>query len=169
MTEGPHSGDSTRRRPSWYGGGGAEHPADPTYGPPPSAADADGYGVPQPGYAPYGYGYSGYQRYSATPGYTPTPAYSPTPGADELERMHGMQANQAQSAATASLVLAIIGFFTAPFILGPLALWQAAKARRLGHEATPGRVLAWICTLWGIGMIVGPILLVLLAMAAATL
>lgn len=83
--------------------------------------------------------------------------------------MHGMQAAQAQSAATTSLVLAIIGFFTLPFILGPLAIWQSSKARRLGHAATPGRILGWVCTLWGIGIFVGPFLLALLLMTTAAL
>lgn len=155
------------RRPSWYSGdGGAQpppndavRPADPALRPRPSAAEAGRYGVPQPGYPPYGYTYPGH------PGYAPTPGYSPTPGTDELNRMHRVEADRAQSAATAALVLSIIGFFTMPFVLGPLAIWQASKARRLGHAATAGWVLGWICTLWGIGMIAGPILLVLLMLA----
>lgn len=76
--------------------------------------------------------------------------------------MHNVDADRAQSAATAALVLSIIGFFTAPFVLGPLAICQASRARRLGHESTPGLVLGWICTLWGVAVIALPILFFLL-------
>lgn len=76
--------------------------------------------------------------------------------------MHSIEAHRAQSAATVALVLSIIGFFTMPFILGPLAIWQASRARRLGHAATAGWALGWICTLWGVAVIALPILFFLL-------
>ena len=196
MTQGPD--DGATRRPSWYSGApGApsQKPVDDQQGQspsthsqhrqaqdrrPPTAAEAGGYGVPQPGHPPPGYGspgssghgypgsgYSGHPGPPGHPGYYPPAgpySYSPTPGTDELNRVHSVEARQAQSAATAALVLAIIGFFTAPFLLGPLAIWQAAKARRLGHAATPGWVLGWTCTLWGGAIVVLPFLLVLLSM-----
>lgn len=152
------------RRPSWYSGdGGAQQPAndavrpaDPAFRPSPSTAASGGCGTPHPGYPPYGYPQSAYSNHTWLSG------YSPTPGTDELNRMHNVDADRAQSAATAALVLSIIGFFTAPFVLGPLAIWQASRARRLGHESTPGLVLGWICTLWGVAVIALPILFFLL-------
>lgn len=80
--------------------------------------------------------------------------------------MHSMESARAQSAATAALVLAIVGFFTAPFILGPLAIWQAGRARSLGHDAGAGWALGWICTLWGIAVIALPFLFFLLTVLA---
>lgn len=166
MTHLPHSEEPGRRRPSWYAGvPGDSRPQDEASADrqPPSAADAGGYGIPPSGYAPSGYGYSQHPGDSRHPGY---PGYSPTPGTDELNRIHSMESAQAQSAATAALVLAIVGLFTVPFVMGPLAIWQASRARRLGHDAGPGWVLGWICTLWGLAVIALPFLFFLLALFA---
>lgn len=114
------------------------------------------YSSTQPEHSPTGYEYPGY--------YPPAGPYrcSDTPGTDELNRAHDAQVQQGQAAATAALVLSIIGFFTVPFILGPIAVWQAAKARRYGHPAPAGRLLGWICTLWGVALIALPFLFFLL-------
>lgn len=165
MTQADHDGG--RQTPSWYSSPDEPPPAHnhqsgPSYRQPPTAdetgaAGVGGCGVPGPGDAPTGYSYSSGPQQSW--GYF---GYSPTPGTDELNRMHSIEADQAQSAATVALVLSIIGFFTMPFILGPLAIWQASKARRLGHAATVSWVLGWVCTLWGVAAIAMPILFFLL-------
>lgn len=49
----------------------------------------------------------------------------------------------ANSAATLSLVLGILGIVILP-ILAPFAIWQANKAEKLGKPATAGKVLGWI-------------------------
>ena len=171
MTHRAYGEDPARRRPSWYGGAPGDQPPPrdeaPAYQQPPTAAEAGGYGIPAPGYAPAGYGYSQHPR--SSPSHSPGAdyqGYSPTPGTDELNRMHSMESARAQSAATAALVLAIVGFFTVPFILGPLAIWQASKARSLGHDAGAGWVLGWVCTLWGIAVIALPFLFFLLTVLA---
>lgn len=170
MTHLPNSEEPGRRRPSWYAGSpGDSRPQDEAsaYRQPPSAAEAGGYGIPQSGYAPAGYGYAQHPgRYPSHHPGVDYRGYSPTPGTDELNRVHSMESAQAQSAATAALVLAIVGLFTAPFIMGPLAIWQASRARRLGHDAGAGWVLGWICTLWGLAVIALPFLFFLLALFA---
>lgn len=170
MSHGTYDGGQ-RRRPSWYsddpgpsGGSQAESPQSPSpYQQPPSAAQAGGYGMGYPRY-----GYSPAAGYPSAYGYSPTQGYSPTPGTDELNRMHDIEGQRAESASTAALVLSIIGFFTLPFVMGPLAIWQASKARRLGNPATAGWVLGWICTLWGVAILVMPFLFFLLVAVAAT-
>ncbi|MBB4734557.1 DUF4870 domain-containing protein [Micrococcus cohnii] len=62
--------------------------------------------------------------------------------------------------ATVSLVLGILGFFFFGIILGPLAIWQAGKAKKYGVKATAGKVLGWIVTILSI-------LAILLGIAAA--
>lgn len=64
----------------------------------------------------------------------------------------------ASKAKTTSLVLGIFGLFFLGLILGPLAIIQANKAERLGERATAGKVLGYICTVFGI---IGLILTVL--------
>ncbi|MHA7207775.1 hypothetical protein [Arthrobacter sp. MDT1-65] len=57
---------------------------------------------------------------------------------------------EASKAKTTSLVLGIIGLFLLGIVLGPLAIMQANKAERLGERATAGKVLGYICTIFGI-------------------
>ncbi|MBF0807718.1 DUF4190 domain-containing protein [Rothia nasimurium] len=56
---------------------------------------------------------------------------------------------EADKAAQAALICGIIGLFTVPIILGPIAIVQANKAERLGAAATAGKVLGWIDTIIG--------------------
>ena len=51
---------------------------------------------------------------------------------------------EANSAATMSLVFGILAVVLLPIVFGPLAVWQAKKAERLGKPATAGKVLGWI-------------------------
>lgn len=171
------------QRPSWYNSGrrqgtssdarSADQPSND-----PSAAAAGGYGVSSygsSGYSSIGYGYSapeGYsphQGYPRTQGYSTAQGYSDTPGTDELNTWESQrELANAQGNATTALVLGIIGLFTLPFILGPLALWQAGRARRRGVEATAGLALGWICTIWGGLVVIFWTLGLFLFIAAAT-
>lgn len=65
------------------------------------------------------------------------------------------QAMAGTSAAQLSLIFGIVGFFMAGFVLGPLAIWQASKAERLGVPATAGKILGWIVTILNVLAIVG--------------
>ena len=70
---------------------------------------------------------------------------------------------EGEKAAQLSIVLGIVGFFVAGLILGPLAIWQAGKAERLGVPATAGKVLGWILTiLYGGLLLLGILLMILL-------
>lgn len=162
MTDG-NSGHE--RRPRWYSSGTSrgdfhDGPAgsEPAYPSEQSqrdnnlaAAQVGGFGVnpeyaAHPGYGGAGYSSAGYAPASYTPpgyGY-----YSPTPGTDALEEMRYQREEKARGHHTASVVLAIIGFFTLPILLGPLAIWQATKARNLGHPGVAGMVLGWIVVVW---------------------
>lgn len=154
------------QRPGWYSEGHNEaptgaphtsgsqpHGSDPRFDHSQSAAQAGGYGLggsnhppsnypPHAGYPPRGHGSPGY----APPGYG---YYSPTPGTDELHRLSFEREQRAQQHATIAIVLGLVGLFTLPIILGPLAIWQASKARSLGGQATAGLVLGWIALIWG--------------------
>lgn len=155
-----YSGHS--RRTDWYSSSGSEpsrHPTQNAYDPtapepiPPAGEAADHFtrsgGISTEHEHPYDPRYGGY-------GY----------GYGEMDHVHQMRAAEAQSAATAALILGIVGLFTLPIILGPLALWQASKARRLGHEGGAGWVLGWICTLWGAALFMLPVVFIVLFMAA---
>lgn len=75
----------------------------------------------------------------------PTNPYAPTPPRNE----------EGESASKLSMILGIISIFFAGLILGPLAIYQANKAEKLGAEATIGKVTGWIGTilaaLWFLG------------------
>jgi uncharacterized Tic20 family protein len=81
---------------------------------------------PQGQYGSYGAGAGGY-----------VPAAPPAYGYDTTSQ-------EANSAATLSLVFGILAVVLLPIVFGPLALWQAKKAERLGKPATAGKVLGWI-------------------------
>lgn len=127
----------------------------PPQHPPAQAPSAQGFsphGYSAQSYPPHGYSPQGYPPQGHAPhGYAPPGYgyYSPTPGSDELHRLSFEREQRAQQHATTAVVLGIIGLFTLPVILGPLAIWQASKARSLGHQATAGLVLGWIALLWG--------------------
>jgi uncharacterized Tic20 family protein len=79
----------------------------------------------------------------------PVPSAPPAYGYDATSQ-------EANSAATLSLVFGILGVLLLPIVFGPLALWQAKKAERLGKPATAGKVLGWIAiVLVIIGIVVG--------------
>lgn len=70
---------------------------------------------------------------------------------------------EGEKAAQLSLILGLVGLFFAGMILGPLAIWQAGKAEKLGVQATPGKVLGWISTiLWLLGVVLGVVFLIVL-------
>ena len=110
--------------------------------------------------SPYDGGASGTR--STPPPYQPTQPYQPyqsggyQPGPYQSG---GHQAGPYQSyqpsyaalegekAAQLSLILGLVGLFVAGFVLGPLAIWQARKAERLGVPATAGKVLGWVVTI----------------------
>ncbi|TRW46430.1 DUF4190 domain-containing protein [Georgenia yuyongxinii] len=75
----------------------------------------------------------------------PHPGGSFPPAAPPSYGSYGYNAAaaEASTAATTSLVLGIISVVLLP-LLGPLAIWQAAKAEKLGRPATAGKVLGWI-------------------------
>jgi hypothetical protein len=58
---------------------------------------------------------------------------------------------EADQAARVSVICAIFGFVfpVISLILGPIAISQANKAQRLGRNASIGKVLGWVVTLWG--------------------
>lgn len=68
------------------------------------------------------------------------------PGGSEQGRKHR----------TTSIVLGVIGLFVLGIVLGPLAVWQAGKAEKLGVKATAGKVLGWVTL---VGSILGMFLI----------
>ncbi|WP_150461574.1 DUF4870 domain-containing protein [Nesterenkonia ebinurensis] len=135
------------------------------------ASQVGGYGV-GPGYTPHhshaggGYFHGGYPPTGYAPaGYR---YYSPTPGTDALQEMQFQREEKARGHHTAAIVLAIIGFFTLPILLGPLAIWQASKARNLGHPGVAGMVLGWIVVVWAFtGWFFGFVMMFLVGIVAA--
>lgn len=45
---------------------------------------------------------------------------------------------------THSLIFGILSLLFAGLVFGPLAIWKASKAEKLGVSSTPGKVLGWI-------------------------
>lgn len=151
-----------------YGGGFPDHSQTQPFG---------GYQTPEgyPGYGHPGHGYPDTQNPTTYPG----PAYPgqgytgagypgagyPGPGYQHAGYPGPMYYDPdfeiARNAATTALILAIVGLFTLPFILGPLALWQAGKARQGRADATAGTVLGWITTVWGLLVLI-PVTFVLI-------
>jgi uncharacterized iron-regulated membrane protein len=95
----------------------------------------------------------GYPQYQAgQPGPYQPGQYSPSYRSIEGEK-----------AAQTSLILGIVGLFVAGIILGPLAIWQAKKAERLGVPATAGKVLGWInVVLYGLAILFGILLVIIM-------
>jgi uncharacterized Tic20 family protein len=88
------------------------------------------YQPTQPQQSPQGQ-YGSYNTGGHTPVAPPAYGYDATP-------------QEANSAATLSLVFGILAVVLLPIVFGPLAVWQAKKAERLGKPATAGKVLGWI-------------------------
>lgn len=102
------------------------------------------YSQNQPGPGQYSQNQYGQNQYGQQPGYQG--GMQGYPG--------GMQggAAQGQKHKTTSIVLGVVGLFILGIVLGPLALWQAGKAERLGVKATAGKVLGWIAI---VGSLIG--------------
>lgn len=81
---------------------------------------------------------SHHQYATTSGGWTPAGTYPPSPG-------WTAQPTPADRDATTALILGLVGLFTLPLILGPLAIYFATRARRAGAQATPGLVLGWVC------------------------
>lgn len=95
---------------------------------------------------PQGYG----APYQQAPQYT-----SPYPAQPGPYDQQQAAKSEGQSAATLSLVFGIVGIFVFGFIFGPLAIWQASKAEKLGAPATAGKVFGWIdCVFVVLGVVV---------------
>jgi uncharacterized Tic20 family protein len=74
---------------------------------------------------------------------------------------------EANSAATLSLVFGILAVVLFPIVFGPLAVWQAKKAERLGKPATAGKVLGWIGIVMAVVAVVVLVFAFILAMVGA--
>ncbi|MHA7287015.1 DUF4190 domain-containing protein [Arthrobacter sp. MDT3-44] len=99
--------------------------------------------------------------YESQGGYPPYQAGQP--GAYQPGYFPSYRSIEGEKAAQTSLILGIVGLFVAGIILGPLAIWQAKKAERLGVPATAGKVLGWInVALYGIAILFGILLIVLM-------
>ncbi|GGG58358.1 hypothetical protein GCM10011374_21490 [Kocuria dechangensis] len=119
------------------------------------------YGQSQPGPGQYGQGQYEQNQYGQSP-YGQN-QYGQQPGHQGGMQGYpggmqgypgGMQGNaaQGQKHKTTSIVLGVVGLFILGIVLGPLALWQAGKAERLGVKATAGKVLGWIAI---VGSLIG--------------
>ena len=147
------------------------------------APSADAAGARQTGDQQHG-GQYGSQQYGQTPtydqgGYGQQQQYGQTgayeqgygsqygaPMAPAANMQYSQQSVDADKAVTLSLVFGILGVVLMPIIFGPLALWQAGKAERLGKPATAGKVLGWIGTILAVLSIVAIILFVVLGLAS---
>jgi uncharacterized Tic20 family protein len=58
--------------------------------------------------------------------------------------------SEGQSAATLSLIFGIVGIVFFGIIFGPLAIWQASKAEKLGVPATAGKIMGWIAVAFAV-------------------
>ena len=77
----------------------------------------------------------------------------------------GGRSLEGEKAAQLSLILGIVGLFFAGLVLGPLAIWQAGKAEKLGVPATAGKVLGWISAILGLIGLVSGIAIFVIALA----
>ena len=141
------------------------------------APSADSAGAHQTGSQQYGHQYGqtptydqggyGQQQYGQTGAYEQ--GYGSqygAPMAPAAPMQYSQQSVDADKAVTLSLVFGILGVVLMPIIFGPLALWQAGKAERLGKPATAGKVLGWIGTILGILGVIALILFVVLGVAS---
>lgn len=96
-------------------------------------------------------------------------SYASEPYGLPPNHLMSVQNQEAQSAATTSLVLGITGLFTFGIILGPLAIYFAMKAERNGVLATGGKVLGWIVTILHVlGIVIGIVFMIFVFFAATT-
>ncbi|MHA7240370.1 DUF4190 domain-containing protein [Arthrobacter sp. TMS1-12-1] len=114
--------------------------------------------LPSPGRRdPYDGGAYGYPPNRTGSPYQPTGSYPSGLYQSSYQTMEG------EKAAQLSLILGLVGFFVAGIILGPLAIWQARKAERLGVPATAGKVLGWVVTaLYALAILAGILFFVLI-------
>jgi len=56
------------------------------------------------------------------------------------------QASNGSTYATLSIVAAAIGIFVLGIILGPVSIFLATKAEKLGTRATVGKIMGWVVT-----------------------
>lgn len=118
----------------------------PSSGRHPDPYDGSSYGSTAPYQSSQPYQQGGYQQ-----------PYQPGGYQDPYRSIEG------EKAAQLSLILGIVGLFVAGIILGPLAIWQAKKAERLGVPATAGKVLGWInVVLYGLAILFGILLVILM-------
>lgn len=104
-----------------------------------------------PGQAPAGYvppqvqAPTGYTQHPAQvpTGYTPYPAQN-QPQFQQVFIEKSPQQLEGEKFATTSTIFGIISIFFAGVIFGPLAIVKAAKAEKLGVDATVGKVTGWI-------------------------
>ncbi|TDK24097.1 hypothetical protein E2F48_15075 [Arthrobacter crusticola] len=59
-------------------------------------------------------------------------------------------AEEAEKARNTALFSGVFGLFIAGIIAGPIAIFQARKAERLGRSARAGKILGWISTILGV-------------------
>jgi hypothetical protein len=111
------------------------------------------YQPAQPYQQPY---QQAYQQPYPSGGYQAGPYQSYQPSYAALE---------GEKAAQLSLILGLVGLFVAGFVLGPLAIWQATKAERLGVPATAGKILGWIVTVLYALAILATIVVVIIVVA----
>lgn len=177
MTNDPTTGSHSSGNESAPSGGGASgQPNSPMNGPDTQPYDGGAYGqanshdsrpfdADQPYQQPYQQPYEPSQTQPYQQGYGQSYGQSYGQGYGQGQ---GYQPGQAQpygqlrrspageSAAQLSLILGIVGLFFAGIVLGPMAIWQAGKAEKLGVQATAGKVLGWISTiLWALGVLSG--------------
>ncbi len=108
--------------------------------------------------APYQPEYRQSYQQPYQPGYSQPGFHQPS-----YERMEG------EKAAQLSLIFGLVGFFVAGIILGPLAIWQARKAERLGVPATAGKILGWIITiLYGLAVLAALLFVIILIAGLGT-
>jgi len=94
------------------------------------------------------------QTQGAAPQYPSSNGYNSNPynngGYPQNQPMNGYQQPYSQDIvegnqhATHSLIFGILSLFIAGIVFGPLAVWKASKAEKLGVASTPGKVLGWI-------------------------
>lgn len=122
--------------------------------------------LPSPGHKnPYdGGAYGNAGGYGTPGGYPPgSSPYQPTGNYPSGLYQSSYQTMEGEKAAQLSLILGLVGFFVAGIVLGPLAIWQARKAERLGVPATAGKVLGWIVTaLYALALLAGILFVVLI-------
>lgn len=74
---------------------------------------------------------------------------------------------EADKASQMSLIFGILSVVLLGIVFGPLAIWQASKAERLGAAATAGKVLGWVGTVLGALGLLWLVFVIVMFMSAA--